>query len=96
MTQSLDVIYINGESVKEDKLLSPDNKLCFTLPQIEASAKTAKYYSNGIMWSSGLNHATLTLGDEHYDFIEKPIVKKDTIKSASHATSKTKQKITSH
>ena len=76
VTSSFDVLYLNGEEGSEVKLLNPQYKYCFTLPQIEASAKTAEYYSNGVMWSSGLHGATFTLGDQQYQFVQQAHSKK--------------------
>ncbi len=71
VTRSFDVLYLNGEEGSEVKLLNPEYKYCFTLPQVEASAKSAEYYNNGVMWTSGSQKATLTLGDKAYQFVQE-------------------------
>ena len=71
LIHSFDVLYLNGDEGSEVKLLNPEYKYCFTIPQIGASAKTAEYYNNGIVWSSGLHDATFSLGDEYYKFKEE-------------------------
>lgn len=70
LTQSFDVLYLNGSDGSEVKLLSPDYKYVFTLPQTEASAKTAEYYNNGVTWSAKSNSAELHLGSQQYSFKE--------------------------
>ena len=90
IVNSFDVLYLNGEEGSEVMLLSSFYKYCFTLPQQTASAKTAEYYSNNIMWASGLNDATLTLGDQSYQFKEQTPLTTNTAKKASHTTNKSK------
>ena len=72
LTKSFDVLYLNGEEGSEVKLLNPVYKYCFTLPQVEASAKTAEYYNNGVEWSSTLQGASLSVGGQTYKYIIDP------------------------
>lgn len=68
LTKSFDVLYLNGEEGSEVKLLNPLYKFCFTLPQVQASAKTAEYYNNGVVWSSTLGGASLSIGTQTYKY----------------------------
>ena len=72
LTNSFDVLYLNGEDGSEVMLLNPINKYCFTLPQVESSAKAATYYNDGVSWSSTLHGATLSLGDQIYQYLIEP------------------------
>ena len=72
LTKSFDVLYLNGEEGSEVKLLNPVYKYCFTLPQVEASAKTAEYYNDGVVWSSTLQGASLSVGVQTYKYIIDP------------------------
>ena len=72
LTKSFDVLYLNGEDGSEVKILNPIYKYCFTLSQVEASAKTAEYYNNGVSWTSSPRGATLSLGDQTYQYLIEP------------------------
>ena len=69
LTRSFDVLYLNGEEGSEVKILNPEYKYCFTLPQIEASGKAAVYYNNGVKWTSSHDNGSLLLGDQTYNYV---------------------------
>lgn len=68
--KSFDVLYFNPEKGKSFvKLLNSEAKNCHTLPQIEASAKTAVYEKEGIRWMHGnKNEAIFYINGEEYAY----------------------------
>ena len=66
-----DVVYYAGDTEAYVKLLTSDASQCYTLPQVEASAKTAVYTDGKVEWHAG-NHrnATLIVDGKIYNYKE--------------------------
>lgn len=66
---SFDVVYYNDGNRALVKLLCPDLAHCYTLPQTEASAKTAVYADDKVEWSiDNENRATLRVDGKAYTY----------------------------
>ncbi len=67
-----DVIYYNDGMQAFVKLITSEIENCYTLPQTDASSKTADYSDGKIKWQLG-NHqdATLIIDDKEYKYREQ-------------------------
>lgn len=66
---SFDVVYYNDGNRALVKLLHADLAHCYTLPQTEASAKTAVYADDKVEWSiDNENRATLRVDGKAYTY----------------------------
>ena len=63
------MVYYNDGNRALVKLLCPDLAHCYTLPQTEASAKTAVYADDKVEWSiDNENRATLRVDGKVYTY----------------------------
>ena len=74
--KGFDVLYMNNEGKSFVKLLSSQVNHCYTLPQIEASAKTAVYEKDGVEWSTdNKKGAVLIIDGKEYKYKEMALKK---------------------
>ncbi len=74
--KGFDVTYFNTEEGKSFvQLLSSDMNNTYTLPQTEASAKTAVYEKDGVQWLSGDDKATLKTAGKEIVYTQQAITR---------------------